>query len=115
MARRKKVTEVGLPPLPKEVWTPLGMVEVLEVEGLADSSTAETLCGQWDNGARQIRIRQGLQPVAAWQTLAHELMHAILHDAGASLPDRQLEAVCDAFGSFMAAFVLAGAPFPFGE
>lgn len=117
MARgKKKVADgVELPPLPKFVWSPLGLVEVIEIEGLADSKTGEALCGQWENGSRVIRLRQGLQAVAAWQTLWHEWAHVVLHDAGTSLTEKQEESVCNAFGSFGASFVLASGTFPFGD
>lgn len=116
MARSKKTEKVvELPPIPRFVWSPLGLVEVIEIEGLADSKTGEPLCGQWENGGRVIRLRQGLQAVAAWQTLWHELAHVVLHDAGTPLTEKQEESVCNAFGSFGASFILAGGRFPFGD
>lgn len=109
-----KSGEVELPALPKEVWTPLGMVPVIIVDGLADAD-GKPLCGQFDWGPRVIRISNNLSPITAWQTLAHEHLHVLFYDAGVHLGKKIEERVCDSYGSFIVAFILGGGKYPFGE
>lgn len=116
--RRKKALpveqSVELPPLPQFVWSTLGLVEIVMVEGLAGED-GKALCGQFDWGPRVIRIAKNLSPITAWQTLAHEHLHVVFYDAGIHLPDKVEERVCDSYGSFMTAFILGGGKFPFGD
>ena len=108
-----KADEYRLPDIPSELWTPLGLIPITKVEGLAGDN-GDKACGMWLNGLREVKIAQHMHPIADWQTVGHELAHVILHDAGAQLDEKQEEAVCDAFGSYIAAFVLNGGTFPFG-
>lgn len=117
MAKKKKEIlseEIELPPLPKMLWTPLGMVPVIMVDGLADAD-GKALCGQFDWGPRVIRISSNLSPITAWQTLAHEHLHVLFYDAGVHLGKKIEERVCDSFGSFITAFILGGGKYPFGD
>jgi hypothetical protein len=92
--------------LPDAVFTHLGPMPVVMVEKIADDERR----GECDFKDRTIRIADGYADAAQWQTLGHELTHAILWDAGAqhSLTDRQTEIVCDAVGTWFAAAVAAG-------
>jgi hypothetical protein len=110
--KEKDITVLELPPLPDEVWTPLGMVPVILVAGLAGED-GKALCGQFDWGPRVIRIADNLSPITAWQTLAHEWLHVVFYDAGLHIGNKTEERVCDAYGSVVMAWILAGGKFPF--
>ncbi len=95
-----------LPSLPDSIFTHLGPMPVLVVERINDDERR----GECDVKERVVRLAAGYDPAAQWQTLGHELTHAVLWDAGAqhSLTERQTEIVCDAVGTWLAAAVLAG-------
>lgn len=59
---------------------------------------------------RDIGIDSGAGPESQWQTFGHEITHVALWDGGVhdSLSDKQIEAVCSALGTYIAAAVQAG-------
>lgn len=92
--------------IPHSVFTLLGPVPV-ELVATVDRNDS---MGQAHFGDRTIKVQSGFHEIVVWQTFGHELMHFILSDANAdSLSHRKLEAVCDAFGTWVAAAVAAGA------
>jgi hypothetical protein len=120
MANKRKIAEsatddlavgqVELPRFPSEIWTPLGMLPVLD-------KRLDDALGDWDNARRIVRLDTEISPVSGWQTIGHELMHSILDDSGVSelLRPKQEEAICRAFGSYYAAYVLSGGSAPFAH
>lgn len=112
MASKKKRIEneqtIELPKFPKYIWTPLGLLPVLD-------KRLDDALGDWDNSRRVIRLDVEISPVSGWQVIGHEQMHQILDDSGVSelLSRKQEEAVCRAYGSFIASWVLASGGFPF--
>jgi hypothetical protein len=117
---KREVVEVREPAFPSYVWSPLGLVEVVEVDELTDDD-GRTLNGMYSHSTRKIQIVKGLHPVTKWQALGHEMTHMLMYDAGADMPVYESEkidfneTVCIAFGSFMAAFVMQFGYFPFSD
>lgn len=66
--------------------------------------------GYIDYADRTIRIQSDLHRQAQQQAFFHEMTHIALWDAGAhnSLSKKQVETVCDAIGTYLAAAVQAG-------
>lgn len=94
----RKAREQSLPPLPTSVPNIHGPVPVVMVPDLRDSDGKE-LFGFWDPYAREIRLRVGMHPIAAWLTLWHEQTHADLSEIGVLLTTDQEEAVVSAIAS----------------
>ena len=85
----------SLPPLPKTVTTPAGPWYGHRVP-IDHDGKGETY-GLCDWPSRTIRIRPNLRRTAAWLTLEHEWVHAVLYDAGVDgLSEKVEEAVCNA-------------------
>lgn len=103
-------TNIELPQLPSYLWTPLGLVEVL-------TSNLDDAAALWNPFLRQITINPNGSAVTQWQSIGHELMHAIIDDSGVSetFTKKQEEAICRAFGSFLANWVISGGDVPFAE
>jgi hypothetical protein len=97
---------MSLPELPASVPTLLGPVPVVREAIISDDPRR----GECDLSGRIITIIPNVAPEVAWQTLGHEMMHAILWDGAAQhgLTEKQTETVCDAFGTWLAAAVIAG-------
>lgn len=95
------------PKMPTEVFSilgpvPVGLVPVIEYN--------ECQLGRAHFFDRTIQLKSGVHDTVLWQTLGHELMHFVLVDGGVDcLSHRKCEAVCDAFGTWFAAAVNAGA------
>jgi hypothetical protein len=97
---------MSLPDLPTTAPTLLGPVPVAVVDAIHEDGRR----GEWDGMHRSIRVLSSLALPVQWQTLGHELAHAILDDSAAQhvLTERQTEIVCDAVGTWLAAAVAAG-------
>jgi hypothetical protein len=94
-AKRSVSSDRGLPPIPSSITLPAGAVSVGWRANL-EASDASPCWGLFEWGERRITIREGLALTAAWLTLEHEAVHAILYDAGVELPSDVEERVCDA-------------------
>jgi Zn-dependent peptidase ImmA (M78 family) len=93
----------SLPPIPKSIYLPTGRIKVLRKKGLMENEKAFGLF-HWHK--REIWIDAELEPHAAWMTLEHEKVHAILMDAGLQLDDYTEERLCDTFASARVAEML---------
>lgn len=93
--------------IPSEIYSHLGPVPVIPVENLAKNDEAH---GKAKFLERIIQIEPKQTASAAWQTFFHEMTHYILWDSGLQnvLEDKQVEAVCDAVGTYLAASQEAG-------
>lgn len=99
MTARKRATR-ALPPLPKEMALPAGPYRVIRAVPVCDKEKRdEYVFGECDVEARTITIRPGLSRTVAHMTLQHELVHAILFDAGVKLSGVKEECVCDAIAA----------------
>lgn len=96
-----------LPKLPTEVFSLLGPVPVTIVDTLIETDDA---LGVTRFQGRLIDIEEDASRETQWQTLAHEMVHIALWDGAAhqQLTNDQLELVCDALGTYIAAAVQAG-------
>ena len=97
---------MSLPDLPLTVFTHLGAIPVVREPILEE----EKRRGDCVLAQRRIRIVPEIAPEVAWQTLGHELTHAILWDGAVehTLTERQHEIVCDIIGTWLAAAVASG-------
>jgi len=86
----KTKTGKPLPPIPKAVHLPAGEVSVTRQKGLQAKGTA----GLFLWGERSIVIDSGLGRTAAWLTLYHEWVHAVLADAGVTELTKKMEEDC---------------------
>jgi Zn-dependent peptidase ImmA (M78 family) len=93
------------PALPAYVWSQLGPIPVQVTKDL--QTEGKPCMGIFDPATRLIQIREGMDPVAALQTCAHEWIHAVLSDAGTCLNDTDEERVCDALASAIIADLLS--------
>ena len=98
--------KVNCPPFPRSVWSALGPVAVVVVEGLKDDKGQE-LFGCWDPSSREIRIRAGIHPTTALTTAVHEWLHCVMYDAGLNLPDAIEEQVCDCLATGIVADMMS--------
>lgn len=92
--------------LPSQVFSILGPVPVKLVATVdEDNSMGETHFSK-----RELSVQSGHHPAVMWQIFGHELMHMVLSDANVDdlLTHKKLEKVCDAFGTFLAAWVESG-------
>ena len=98
---------MSLPELPSSVFTHLGPMPVTRVDVVDEEKNR----GECDLSHRTIKVLADLATIVAWQTLGHELAHAIIGDAGLDtvLTNKQTEMTCDAFGTWLAAAVASGA------
>jgi hypothetical protein len=94
------------PALPKSVWSAVGPVPVVVVEGLKDEKGVD-LFGCWDASAREIRIRAGIHPTTALTTAVHEWLHCVMYDAGIKLPAAMEERVCDCLATGIVADMMS--------
>ena len=104
---RPSPTDKGLPPIPASVSLPAGKVSVRWSKNL-ESSDASACWGLFEWGPRRISLREGISLTSAWLTLEHEIVHAILMDAGAELPPEIEERVCDAIAQARVAAMRKG-------
>jgi hypothetical protein len=97
---------MSLPKLPAAVFSHLGPVAVERVPKVDDADSL----GECDFHARRIKVKTGVTPMVEWATLGHEMMHAVVCDAGGDtvITDAQTEWLCDVFGTYLAAAVAAG-------
>jgi hypothetical protein len=49
--------------------------------------------GEYDSVASKISLRKGLNPDVTLETLAHEILHALLNHCGTDLPQNEEEAL----------------------
>lgn len=97
----KKTTRTkALPPLPDEVLLPAGPYRVVRAIPECEVKEGDCVYGLCDTEARIITVRPGLSRIVAHMTLEHELVHAILFDAGVRLPEQKEEAVADAISNY---------------
>ena len=73
-----------------------------------EASDTSACWGLFEWGPRRISLREGISLTAAWLTLEHEIVHAILMDAGAELPAEIEERVCDAIAQARVAAMRKG-------
>jgi hypothetical protein len=83
------------PPIPKTVYLPCGPVTVVRKKGLTAKRSA---AGTYNWGKRRITLDAEMELIPSWLTLEHEIVHAILMDAG-YLPNKYTENVCDAIAA----------------
>lgn len=97
-----------LPKLPVEAFSLIGPVLVTSLDAIR--AEKEELYGRFLPAERRIEISPGMTREIEWATYWHEVAHIILTDSGAnnSLDERQVEAVCDAVGTYLTAMMLAG-------
>ena len=82
--------------IPKSVRSSAGPVPVKIVRNLtAPDKPTEKLMGYFDPMRREIMIHSGMSRLTQWTTLRHELIHALLFDAGVRLRHDVEEKVCD--------------------
>jgi hypothetical protein len=106
MSPSKRGKRLQPPPLPGSVWSALGPVPVVLVDGLKDDKGVD-LYGYWDPTVREIKIRSGLHPTTALTTAVHEWLHCVIYDAGLNLPDAIEEQVCDCVATSIVADLLS--------
>lgn len=95
-----------LPPLPDEIYHPLGPIPVRIVDNLKDDD-GKDIFGYWDPYAREIQLRGGMHATAGWLTLEHETAHAYLSEIGIALSTDQEEAIVNAIAAIRVAQMLA--------
>lgn len=84
-------------PLPATIDLPAGPYRVVRTDpATRDDPADEVIYGRCDYESRTIYIKPQLARTLAWLTFEHEVVHAILFDAGVKLSDAKAEAVCDA-------------------
>jgi Zn-dependent peptidase ImmA (M78 family) len=95
---------VKLPPLPKRLPSQLGPIKVRLVKRAGKDNL-----GRYDMATRVIEVISGASRVMQWQTLYHELAHAILSDAGLhnAFTHEQQEVLCDVFATARVAELMA--------
>ena len=92
--------------IPTEVFSHLGPVPVI----FADTVDAEDSMGEAHFANRKITVQLGHHDKTTAQIFGHELLHFILADGNADvMSEKKLEKVCDAFGTWLAAAMAAGA------
>jgi hypothetical protein len=86
------------PAFPRALPSQLGPVPVLVVDSILGADSTLNLLGGFDPRRRIIYIKSGMHPVQALQVLYHEGCHVTLWDTGLRqlMPDRLVDAVCDA-------------------
>lgn len=85
------------PTLPTVVDLPAGPYRVVRAEAAtADDPPDRGVLGRCDYESRTIYVKPKIARTLALLTLEHEIVHAILFDAGVKLSDAKAEAVCDA-------------------
>ena len=92
-----------LPPIPKSVYFPCGRVKVVRKKGLMENDKAY---GMFVWHKRIIYLDAELDLHAAWLTLEHELVHAVMLDAGIQLEEPIEERICDTFAQARVAAML---------
>jgi hypothetical protein len=92
------------PALPRDAYSPLGAFTVQEAPQI------DNAYGSVDYVKRAITIAPGMLPATQWHTLAHEMMHVMLHESGIEelLDEPHQEMVCTAFGQYLAGAIGAG-------
>lgn len=93
-----------LPPIPRSIALPAGRVPVIRRKGLECES--ERCAGTFDWNRREILLDADLGITAAWLTLWHEWVHAVIRDAGVTFPESTEEAVADAIAAARVAEML---------
>jgi len=73
-----------LPPIPKQMHSPLGPIRVRKVDELKTDEGVR-LHGRYRADVREIDIDTGATLLVQWQTLHHEWLHAVLCDNGLDL------------------------------
>ena len=97
----KKGATKPLPSLPREVRLPAGPYRVIRAVPVCNERKKdEYVFGECNVEARTITIRPGLSRTVAHMTLEHEIVHAILFDAGVKLSEVKEECVCDAISNY---------------
>lgn len=92
--------------LPSAVWSALGPVQVIKTKGLVQDHEA---LGMFKGREREVHLELENNLTVDTQTFFHELTHIALWDSGVqnSLSADQIEAVCDAVGSYFGGMMLA--------
>lgn len=92
--------------LPSAVWSALGAVPVVKKKGLVKKQQA---MGMFSGRKREVHLESENIPSVDAQTFFHELTHVALWDSGVqnALTHEQIEAVCDAVGSYFGGMMLA--------
>ena len=84
----------ALPPIPEEIQVPAGPIPVTRTVGLWD---ADRSMGKFNWFERTIELESELGVHAAWLTLEHERVHAIISDSGIDVGSEELEEqICNA-------------------
>lgn len=85
------------PALPSVIDLPAGPYRVVRTDPTThEDAPTSRVWGRCDYETRTIYVRPKIARTLAWLTLEHEIVHAILFDAGVKLSDTKEEAVCDA-------------------
>lgn len=94
------------PRLPKEVFSVLGNMPLK----LAKGACPDDALGYFDCNERLVAIHTQTSKEMIWPTFWHEVTHVALYDSGVenSLSVKELEGVCDAMGTYLAAMQRAG-------
>lgn len=97
-----------LPPLPSEIWSPLGPIPVTLVDGLTAADDGCRLYGRYNHEQRVIELDTAPALLVQWQTLHHEWLHSVLHDHGFELGPFE-EPVVETVATALIALWLSGA------
>ncbi len=86
----------ALPPIPRSISLAAGRIPVRRLKNMLDK---EECVGRFHWDKRIMYLDAGLDVHAAWLTLEHERVHAILMDAGIMMDGDLEERVCDAIAA----------------
>lgn len=87
----------ALPPIPRTIYLAAGRIPVRRRKGMLEK---EHCVGEYNWKKRACYLDKGLDIHAAWLTLRHERVHAVLMDAGIIGIDPLLEErICDALAA----------------
>jgi spore coat protein CotH len=97
--------------IPAFMHSSIGKIPVYRDRKTDKKLDKNSLMGSFTTGERVIRVHSSARSELAMSILGHETMHSILSDSGVTnvLDSKQEEAVCDAFGTWLAGAIQSGA------
>lgn len=97
--------------IPGSVYSPIGKIPVICDQKTNRHLDSKSLLGSFSTGERVIRLHSKSPIGLRMSVLGHEVMHSILSDTGVSnmMEGKLEEAVCDAFGTWLAGAIQSGA------
>jgi hypothetical protein len=91
------VGDYALPPLPDSVPSQIGWLRVTVIPDLTCDGVE--VYGCFEPQAYVIKIRAGMHPAVAWQTLEHERMHVVFFNANLHFPPGLEDHIADVIAS----------------